>query len=176
MFMTEILGRCSALEQRVAEIYEQFTHSLSNNELSLKNFWLGLSVEEQQHARTLAREKAAMESEADPGYFMPEYPAKLVTLDAMLKRIEEKARQGVTKDEPFHLALDLEQSELNMIYRDLVLSGRAALKLMARHVDQSLSLSQHQRNLVEGIKRFLPASSIHQRADEWLHLHRIPIR
>lgn len=176
MFMTEILGRCSTLEQRVAEIYEQFAHSLPNDELSLKSFWLGLSAEERQHARALAVEKAALEFEADPGYFMPEYPAKLVTLDTMLKQIEEKARQGVTTDEAFHLALDLEQSELNMIYRDLLLTGRAAVKLMARHVDQSLSLPQHQQNLVEGVKRFLPASSVQQRADEWLTLHRIPIR
>jgi hypothetical protein len=176
MFMTEILGRCSALEQRVAEIYEQFAHGLSNEERSLKSFWLGLSAEERHHARTLAAEKAALEFEADPGYFMPEYPAKLVTLDTTIKQIEEKARQGVTKEEAFHLALDLEQSELNMIYRDLALTGRAALKLMARHFDQSLSLSHHQQNFVDGIKRFVPTSSVQQRADEWLNLHRIPIR
>jgi hypothetical protein len=63
-----------------------------------------------------------------------------------------------------------------MIYRDLVLTGRAALKLMARHVDRSLSLPHHQQNLVAGIKRFLPESSVQQRADEWLNLNRIPIR
>lgn len=176
MFMTEILGRCSTLEQRVAEIYEQFAHGLPNDESSLKSFWLGLSAEEKRHARTLAVEKAALEFEADSGYFMPEYPAKIVTLDAMLKQIEEKARQGVTKDEAFCLALDLEQSELNMIYRDLALTGRAAVKLMARHMDQELSLSQHQRGLVEGVRRFLPESSVQQRADEWLVQNPVPIR
>ena len=174
MFMTEILGRGSALEQRVADIYEQFAQHLSDDEASLKNFWRGLSAEETQHARTLAAEKAALELEADPGYFMPEYPAKLVTLDAIIKQIEEKARTGVTKDEAFNLTLDLEQSELNMIYRDLVLTGRAAIKLMARQVDQSLNLSQHQYRLVEGVRRFLPESSAQQRAEAWLTLH--PIR
>ena len=176
MFMTEILGRCSTLEQRVSEIYEQFAHSLPDYEFSLKSFWLGISADEQQHARTLAAEKAALEFEADPGYFMPEYPAKLVTLDAMIKQIEEKARQGVTKDEAFNLALDLEQSELNLIYRDLVLTGRAAVKLMARSIDQSLRLLQHQRGIVEAVKRFLPESSIQQRAEEWLAHDPIPIR
>lgn len=176
MFMTEILGRCSAFEQRVADIYEQFAHSLPHDELPLKSFWLGLSADEQQHARALAAGKAALEFETDPGYFMPDYPAKLVTLDAMLKQIEEKARQGVAKAEAFSLALDLEQSELNMIYRDLVLTGRAALKLIARHVDQSLSLTHHQQNFVAGMKRFSPAGSVQQRAEEWRNLNRIPIR
>ena len=176
MFMTEILGRCSTLEQRVAEIYEQFAQNLPSQELTLKSFWLGLSAEERQHARTLSVEKAALEFESDPGYFMPDYPAKLVTLDAMIKQIEEKVSQGVTKDGAFMLALDLEQSELNMIYRDLVLTGRAAIKLVERNMDQSLSLSQHQRSLVEGVRRFLPDSSIQKRADEWLAQHPIPIR
>lgn len=176
MFMTEILGRCSTLEQRVAGIYEQFARSLPKDELSLKNFWLGLSAEERQHARALATEKAALEFEADPGCFMPEYPAKLVALAAMLKQIEEKTSQGVSKDEAFQLAFDLEQSELNMIYQNLVLIGRAAFKLIARDVDQSLNLLQHQQNFLEGIKRFLPNSSVQQRTEEWLNFHRIPIR
>jgi len=176
MFMTEIMGRCSILEQRVATIYENFAQHLPQHESSLKSFWLGFAADEQHHARTLAAEKAALEFEDDPGYFMPEYPAKLVTLDAMIQQIEEKARQGVSKDEAFNLALDLEQSELNMIYRDLVLTGRAAVKLMARYVDQSLNLPRHQHSLVEGMKRFLPESSIQEREKEWLALDPIPTR
>lgn len=176
MFMTEILGRCSTLEQRIAAIYEQFANSLPQDETSLKSFWLGLSQEEQQHARILAGEKAALEVDADPGYFLPDYPAKFIALDAMIKQIEEKARQGAIREEAFNLALDLEQSELNMIYRDLVLRGRAASKLLMRHVDHSLALPQHQDNLVTGVKRFLPAGSTRQRADEWISLNRIPTR
>jgi hypothetical protein len=38
-------------------------------------------------------------------------------MDTLLKLIEEKARMGVTKEEAFELALQLEQSELNTIYR-----------------------------------------------------------
>jgi len=176
MFTTEILGRCSTFEQRVANIYKQFAHSLPNDEAALRNFWLGLSEEEQRHARILAAEKAALEVEADPGYFLPEYPAKLVALDAMLKKVEEKSHQGVAKDEAFNLALDLEQSELNMIYRDLVMTGRTALKLQARNIAYFLALPLHQQNLVEGVTRFLPANPTQQRAQTWLNLYRIPIR
>lgn len=85
----------------------------------------------------------------------------------MLKMIEEKARLGVTKEEAFALALQLEQSELNTIYRDLVLMGRAAVKLMARHMEESLSLPKHQQGLVEGVKRFAPSGEVQQRAEEW---------
>ena len=175
MFMTEVLRRCSDLEQRVADIYSQFAGSL-NDDKDLESFWLGMAEEEKHHGKILAAEKAALEVDSDTGYFMPEFSAKLVEMDALLKRVEEQARIGVTKDEAFALALELERSELNTIYRDLVLMGRAAVKLMARHVDQSLSLPKHQEGLLEGMKRFAPADSIRQQAEAWAKENRIPER
>jgi hypothetical protein len=167
MFMTDVLGRCSILEQRVAEIYSQFAGSL-NDDKALESFWLGMAEEEKHHAKILAAEKAALEVDSDTGYFMPEFPAKLVEMDTLLKLVEEKARTGVTEDEAFELALQLEQSELNTIYRDLVLMGRAAVKLMARHMDESLSLPKHQQGLLEGVHRFLPSGAVRQRAEAWV--------
>jgi hypothetical protein len=166
MFMTEVLGRCSKLEQRVADIYSQFAGSL-NDDKELESYWLGMAEEEKHHAKILAAEKAALEVDSDTGYFMPEFSAKLVEMDAYLKQVEEKARVGVTKDEAFALALDLEQSELNTIYRDLVLMGRAAVKLMARHIDESLSLPKHQQGILEGVKRFQPSAAVQRRAEAW---------
>jgi hypothetical protein len=172
MFMTEVLRRCSDLEQRVADIYDQFASSL-NDDKELASFWLGMAEEEKHHGKILAAEKAALEVDSDTGYFMPEFPAKLVEMDALLKRIEEKARLGVTKDEAFALALELEQSELNTIYRDLVLMGRAAVKLMARHMDQSLSLPRHQQGLLAGFKRFMPEGPLQQQAEALVAQHHI---
>jgi hypothetical protein len=126
-----------------------------------------MAEEEKHHAKILAAEKAALEVDSDTGYFMPEFSAKLVEMDAYLKQVEEKARVGVTKDEAFALALDLEQSELNTIYRDLVLMGRAAVKLMARHIDESLSLPKHQQGILEGVKRFQPSAAVQRRAEAW---------
>jgi hypothetical protein len=170
MFLTEVLGRCSALEQRVADIYSQFAGSL-NDDKEVESYWLGMAEEEKHHAKILAAEKAALEVDSDTGYFMPEFPAKLSEMDTLLKLVEEKARTGVTKEEAFDLSLQLEQSELNTIYRDLVLMGRAAVKLMARHMDESLSLPTHQQGLVEGVKRFLPSGEVRQRAEAWAAQH-----
>ena len=130
-----------------------------------------MAEEEKHHAKILAAEKAALEVDSDTGYFMPEFPAKLMEMDAFLKQVEEKARIGVTKEEAFALALELEQSELNTIYRDLVLMGRAAVKLMARHMDDSLSLPKHQQELVEGVKRFMPEGPMRQQAEAWAAQH-----
>src|SRR5581483_5312844 len=130
------------LEERCADIYSQFAGSL-NDEKEAESFFLGLAEEEKHHAKVLAAEKAALDVDSDTGYFMPEFSAKLTAMDAMLKTVEEKARVGVTKEEAFALALELERSELNTIYRDLVLVGRAAVKLLARHVDDALSLPKH---------------------------------
>jgi hypothetical protein len=175
MFMTEVLGRCSLLEQRVADIYSQFAGSL-NDDKELESFWLGMAEEETHHARILAAEKAALEVDSDTGYFMPEFPAKLAEMERLLKLVEEKARIGVIKDEAFEFALQLEQSELNTIYRDLVLMGRAAVKLMARHLDESLSLSKHQQGLLEGAKRFLPTGPVRQQLEAWATHHHMAQR
>jgi rubrerythrin len=172
MFMTEVLGRCSQLEQRIADIYSQFAASL-NDDRELESFWLGMAEEEKHHAKILAAEKAALEVDSDTGYFMPEFPTKLAELETLLQSIAEKAKTGVTKDEAFALALQLEQSELDTIYRDLVLMGRAAVKLMARHMDEALSLPKHQHGLLEGIKRFVPSGAVRQRAEAWATQHRI---
>ena len=170
MFMTEVLKRCSMLEQRCADIYSQFAGSL-NDDKEVESFFLGLAEEEKHHAKILAAEKAALDVDSDAGYFMPEFPTKLTEMDTLLKDVEAKARTGVTKEEAFALALELEQSELNMIYRDLVLMGRAAVKLMARHVDESLSLPKHQAGLVEGMRRFIPDSPTRQQAESWAGQH-----
>jgi hypothetical protein len=172
MFMTEVLGRCSLLEHRVAEIYRQFAGSLHDDK-ALQSYWLGMAEEEKHHGKILAAEKAALEVDSDTGYFMPEFAAKLMEMDALLKRAEEQARIGVSKDEAFAVALELEQSELNTIYRDLVLMGRAAVKLMARHLDQALSLPEHQQDLVEGVKRFQPSAAVRQQAEAWAAAHHI---
>lgn len=172
MFMTEVLRRCSDLEQRVADIYNQFAGSL-NDDRELESYWLGMAEEEKHHGKILTAERAALEVDSDTGYFMPEFPAKLAEMDTLLKQVEEKARMGVTKDEAFTLALALEQSELNTIYRDLVLMGRTAVKLMARHMDQSLSLPKHQQDLLAGITRFAPSDAVRQQAETWVKANRL---
>ncbi len=49
--------------------------------------------------------------------------------------------------------------------------GRAAVKLMARHMDESLSLPKHQQGLLAGAKRFLPPGPVRQRAEAWARQH-----
>ncbi|MGE4092750.1 MAG: ferritin family protein [Candidatus Binatia bacterium] len=173
MFMTEILNRCSQLEEQVAGIYNQLAADL-NDDKEIESFFLGLAEEEKHHSKILAAEKAALEVDSDTGYFMPEFPAKLGEMEVLLKRVEEQARAGVTKEEALGLALELEQSELDTIYRDLVLMGRAAVKLMARHMDASLSLPAHQEGLLLGIRRFMPAGSpVREQAEAWAAQHHL---
>jgi hypothetical protein len=167
MFLVEVLERCKGFEQRLADIYSQFAAQLRTDR-DLESFWLGMAEEEKHHAKILAAEKAALAVESDPGYFMPEFSKKCVELDALLKRAEEKAHKGVTKDEAFALALELEQSELKTVYHDLVMMGRVAVKLMARSVDESLSVLKHQEGLLQGISRFVPEGSLRTQAEAWL--------
>jgi rubrerythrin len=166
MFLIEVLERCRKLEQRLADIYSQFAERLKEDK-EIESFWLGMAEEEKHHAKILAAEKAALEVDSDPGYFMPEFSAKFVAMDALLKGTEEKAKAGVTKEEAFSLALELEQSELQTVYHDLVLMGRVAVKLMARAVDESLSLSKHQQGLLDGISRFVSEGSVREQAEAW---------
>ena len=166
MFMTEVLQRCSQLEQRVADLYTQLAHN-ETEDRELKSYWLGLAAEEKHHAKILEAEKVALEVDSDTGYFMPEFEAKLTEMDTELRRAEEQARRGARQEEAFALAMRLEQSEINTIYRDLVIMGRAAVKLMARHMDQSLSIPKHQREFVEGAKRFISEGPLREQIVAW---------
>ena len=170
MFMTDVLTRCSLLEERVAAIYRQLAESV-NDEKDAEHFFHGLAEEEKQHAKVLAAEKAAFDANADSGYFLPEFPAKLQEMEALLTRVEEKAKSGVTTEEAFALALELEQSELDTMYRDLILMGRPVVQLRARHLDESLSLLEHQQGLLEGMRRLIPKSPIRQQAELWIARH-----
>jgi hypothetical protein len=166
MFMTEVLKRCSQLEQRVAGIYTRFAQN-ETEDRELKSYWLGMAAEEKHHAKILEAEKLALEVDSDTGYFMPEFEAKLTEMDAEVRQAEAQAQRGARQDEAFGLALKLEQSELNTIYRDLVIMGRAAVKLMARHMDQSLSIPKHQQELIEGARRFVSNGPVRQQVEAW---------
>ena len=104
MFMTEILRRCSQMEQRVADIYGQLATSLKDDR-ELASFWRGMEAEEKHHAKVLAAEQAALAVDSDPGLFMPEFPEKLAEMDRFLKDKEQRARRGMTKDEAFSLEI-----------------------------------------------------------------------
>ena len=167
MFMTEVLQRCSQMEQRVADIYGQCATSLKSDR-ELASFWRGMELEEKHHAKVLAAEKAALAVDSNPGYFMKEFSEKLFKMDRFLRKIEQKAQRGVTKDEAFALALDIEQSELSSMYQDLVIMGRSAVKLMERDIDESLAISKHRQEFVTGMKRFAPNEDLIQQADSWI--------
>lgn len=167
MFMTEILQRCSQMEQRVADIYGQLATSLKEDR-ELASFWRGMEAEEQHHAKVLAAERAALAVDSDPGLFIPEFPEKLAEMDRFLQDKEQQVQHGLTKDEAFSLALEIEQSELNTVYRDLIIMGRAAVKLMERNIDQSLSISKHHQEFVTGMKRFAPAAEVLKQAEDWI--------
>lgn len=167
MFMTEILHRCSQMEQRVAAIYGQLATSLKEDR-ELASFWRGMEAEERHHAKVLAAEKAALAVDSDPGLSLPEFPEKLAEMDRFLKDKEQRAQRSLTKDEAFSLALDIEQSELNTVYRDLIIMGRAAVKLMERNIDQSLSISKHHQEFVTGMKRFAPSAEVLKQAQDWI--------
>jgi hypothetical protein len=93
MFTSEVLERCRALEERIADLYSHCAH---NKESAA--FWQQLAAEERHHARILAAERAAFSVEADQGYFMPEFPAKLAEMKQMLSRLEAQVQAGVTEE------------------------------------------------------------------------------
>jgi hypothetical protein len=166
MFMTKVLGHCSELEQRVAEIYRQLGGKLKDDP-EWENFWRRMAAEEQHHAKILTAEKAALEVDSNTGYWMPEFPVRFVRIDTLLKQIEEQAQREVSKDEMFDFALQIEQSELDAIYRDLAPLGRIAVKLMTQHLEESLALPSHQQGLLEGVKRFLPSGPVREKVEKW---------
>jgi hypothetical protein len=166
MFLIEVLGRCSIVEQRIAEIYRQFENGWTE-EPEWGRFWQGMGAEEQQHATLLLAEQAAFEEDIDISYFLPMFPTKLAQIETVLKRIEEQGRRDVSKEEAFDLALQIEQVELDILYRDLTALGRTTVKLKAQRLDDPFVVPSHQQSLLAGVMRFLLPGAVRDKVEVW---------
>ena len=116
------LGKFAEIERLVAKIYFRFSH-LFLNLPELRDFWWEMAREEEQHACILNACRAVIENYEDEALDPAINFDKAEQLTAWLHSFLARGTASSTIEAAFHVALQIETSEIDAIYSKLVRLG-----------------------------------------------------
>ena len=112
----------AAIERLAAKVYFRFSHLFLHHP-ELRDFWWQMALDEEQHASTLLACKELItnyQDEAlDPGLGQKKADELKERINAYLR----KGTRSITMEEAFKIALEMESSELDVIYGKLLRLG-----------------------------------------------------
>jgi hypothetical protein len=159
--MNQACQRFIEFEERAAALYRKFAGQFPENS-GLSNFWLKMSMEEQQHAGFLKFCEENLIEPADEREFEK--------MDRLIDRLERRAdRSSLSVDEAFVIAAELESSEIIGIYRRLIDQVPGTSYLLRRRIETTTS--GHMRDLLQGARTFGVGSSTIARMTEMDRAH-----
>jgi hypothetical protein len=159
MQLREIIGHCAAIERIIAEIYASFAERWP--QLPLGGLWRELANEELVHGALL-----------DNAARLPTAKREEDSVDAsQLKMIRERVVRRfpnleTTLDQAFHTALDLEELELDNIYRRLLALTTDDSRMSSTFRTALGQYSHHEERLLAAIEKHAKDPSLLQRAGE----------
>ena len=116
------LPRFAEIEGLVAKIYYRFSHLfLAHPEL--RDFWWEMAKEEEQHACILHACRAVIENYDEEKLDPKIGPAKVDELREWLLGYLNRGTAAISVDEAFRIALEVEGSEIDVIYSKLLQLG-----------------------------------------------------
>ncbi|MDP6560861.1 MAG: hypothetical protein QF619_12225 [Candidatus Binatia bacterium] len=118
-FFPNTLDRFADIERLVSKIYFRFSH-LFLHQSELRDFWWQMAIDEEQHACILTTCKAIIENYEDVAVDPFIDQDKAAEIEETLQSYLEKGTQSIAVEEAFRIALDIENSELDSIYRRLL--------------------------------------------------------
>ena len=134
-------------EERAAGVYLQLASRFAED-AEVGSFWLDMAMQEKQHAGLLQfciYEKL----------FAPKLPnhEQIEELKTFFARIERRcADANLTLEEAFSLAVEMESSEINMIYCNLTTALHNSTYLLRRKI--ATALPNHVDELIAAAQRF----------------------
>ena len=153
---TKVYGDFIVLEDRSAALYLELSDRFFDNP-ALSWFWVEMAMEEKQHAGMLQYCREA-------GVFANDLPDKgqVQRLNALLRRLEARlAHRNLALDDSFEIAIDLETSEINDVYRRLTAPIRGPAHVIRKKFE--LSLAGHFDKLREAASQFHVSPEIQTR-------------
>jgi hypothetical protein len=156
------LVRFAEIERLVAKIYYRFSH-LFLSRLELRDFWWEMAREEEQHACILAACKALIanyEDEAlDPAISGEKAEAVSAWLNAFLRR----GTPSLTVEDAFRIALQIESSEIDVIYGKLLQLGGPQIGKTMENLGVPASVQR--QKLKAALRRFCSDPALLQAAE-----------
>jgi hypothetical protein len=159
MQLREIIGQCAAIERVIAEIYATFAERWP--QLPLGGLWRELANEELVHGALL-----------DNAARLPAAKRKEDSVDAsQLQMIRERVVRRLPKlettlDQAFQTALDLEELELDNIYRRLLAITTDDSRMSSTFRTALGQYSHHEERLLAAVEEHAKDASLLQRAAE----------
>lgn len=145
------LARFAELERLVSKIYFRFSH-LFLDDPELRDFWWEMARQEEQHACILMACKALIENYDDEALDPTISHKKAEDVEANLLSYLARGTPSLTKEEAFRIALEMESSEIDVIYGKLVqLGGPHIAKTMG---NLGVPASVQRQQLKAALRRF----------------------
>ena len=145
------LARFAELERLVSKIYFRFSHLFLDNP-ELRDFWWEMAREEEQHACILMACKALIENYDDEALDPTVSREKAQEVETNLLSYLARGTPSLTKEEAFRIALEMESSEIDVIYGKLIqLGGPHIAKTMG---NLGVPASVQRQQLKAALRRF----------------------
>ena len=161
MDILNLVDRSIRSELAAAAIYDGFAARFPDD----RAFWSELAADEGKHAKNLAEWRRLLEQEpADRRPIANGYDGPIAELERLLEQTHARAQAATAASEAFMIALELESSELDAIYTELLQCSP-----LSRHPDLRLTrareLDQHHHKLVKEIRARVDDEGAQVRAD-----------
>ena len=141
-----VYRRFMEFEERAASIYLHFASHFSEGH-QLSAFWFDMGMQEKQHAGLLQFSVADRLFAAD----LPDR-VEIEAITNLFKRLEKQAgNPKLTVEEAFTIAMELEASEINGIYRHLTTPLHSSPYLLRRKIITCLN---HIDEVIEAASKF----------------------
>jgi len=116
------LVRFAEIERLVSRLYYRFSH-LFFDRPEIRDFWWEMAKEEEQHACILNACRAVIENYEDERLDPAISPGKAEELTERLRVFLHRGTASLGVEEAFRIALEIESSEIDVIYGKLLQLG-----------------------------------------------------
>jgi hypothetical protein len=156
------LLRFAEIERLVGKIYYRFSH-LFLSRPELRDFWWEMAREEEQHANILRACKALIANYEDEALDPAISGDKADELAARLNSFLRRGTPSLTVEDAFAIALDIESSEIDVIYGKLLQLGGPQIGKTMENLGVPASVQR--QKLKAALRRFCSDPALLQAAE-----------
>lgn len=157
------LVRFAEIERLVSKIYYRFSH-LFFHRPELRDFWWEMAKEEEQHGCILNACRAIIDSYEDEKLDPSISPGKAQELTERLSGYLNRGTATLAVEEAFRIALEIESSEIDVIYGKLLqLGGPKVAKTME---NLGVPASAQRLRLKLALRQFCSSPELLQAAEQ----------
>ena len=154
--------RFAEIERLVSKVYFRLSHLFLHHS-ELRDFWWQMAMDEEQHACILIACKAIIENFQDEAVYPGISWEKAERLKEQISTYLKKGTPSITVEDAFKMALEMENSELDAIYSQLLQSCGPKVAKTMENVGVPASIQR--QKLKAALARFTKDPNLHTAAE-----------